>query len=60
MEIFTEIEFSRGEFEKLHKVLYFLTKEGWEVVNTFENSVTKPGQEKEIKAIKYKLRREIQ
>jgi hypothetical protein len=59
MEIFTEIEFSRGEFEKVHKVLYFLTKEGWEITNTLECSTTKPGQEKEIKAIKYKLRREI-
>ena len=40
MEIFTEIEFSRGEFEKVHKVLYFLTEEGWEIINTVESSTT--------------------
>jgi len=60
MEIFTEIEFSRGEFEKVHKVLYFLTEEGWEIINTVESSTTKPNEDKEIKAMKYKLRREIQ
>jgi len=60
MELFTEIEFGKDEFERIHKVLYFLTAEGWEIINTVENSTTKPGQEKKIKAIKYKLRREIQ
>jgi hypothetical protein len=59
MELFTEIEFSKDEFGSIYKVLYFLTKEGWEITNTLECLTTKPGQEKEIKAIKYKLRREI-
>jgi hypothetical protein len=59
MELFTEVEFNHDELDKVFKVMHFLTKEGWEVVNTVENLVTKPGQDKEIKAIKYKLRREI-
>ena len=59
MELFTEIEFSKGEFGSIYKVIGFLAGEGWEVVNTIENSITKSGQDKDIKAIKYKLRREI-
>jgi hypothetical protein len=59
MEIFTEIEFSKDEFGRICKVLNFLDEEGWEIIDTLECSTTKPGQEKEIKAVKYKLRREI-
>ena len=59
MELFTEIEFNDEELEKVHKVMNSLTKEGWEIINTVEYPITKSGQDKDIKAVKYKLRREI-
>ena len=59
MELFTEIEFSKDEFGRICEVLNFLDEEGWEIVDTLECSTTKPGQDKDIKAIKYNLRREI-
>jgi hypothetical protein len=59
MELFTEIEFNDEELEKVFKVMNSLTKEGWEIINTVEYPITKSGQDKDIKAVKYKLRREI-
>lgn len=59
MELFTEIEFKVTEFDKIDKVLYFLTNEGWEIINTKEFSITRPNKPKEITARKYKFRRTI-
>jgi len=59
MELFTEIEFNDEELEKVFKVMNSLTEEGWEIISTVEYSITKSGQDKDIKAVKYKLRREI-
>ena len=59
MELFTEIEFKVSEFDKIDKVLYFLTNEGWEIMDTREFSITRPNKPKEITAKKYKFRRTI-
>ena len=59
MELFTEIEFKSTEFDKIDKVLYFLTEEGWEIIDTIEFSITKPNQQKDITAKKYKFKRII-
>lgn len=56
MELFTEVEFKASEFDKIDKVLYFLTNEGWEIIDTREFSITRP---KEVTAKKYKFRRTI-
>ncbi len=59
MELFTEIEFKVSEFYEIDKVLYFLTNEGWEIIDTREFSITRTNKPKEITAKKYKLRRII-
>jgi len=59
MELFTEIEFSSTEFGKIDKVLYFLSNEGWDVIDTIEHSSISENHQKFIKAKKYKFRREI-
>lgn len=59
MELFTEIYVKASEFDKIDKVLYFLTKEGWEIINTSEFSITRPNKPKEITARKYEFRRTI-
>ena len=59
MELFTEIEFKVVEFDKIDKVLYFLTNEGWEIICTKEFSITRPNKPKEVTAKKYKFRRTI-
>jgi hypothetical protein len=59
MELFTEIEFKALEFDKIDKVLCFLTNEGWEIIDINEFSITRPNKPKEIMAKKYKFRRTI-
>lgn len=55
MEIFTEIRFEVSEFDKIDKVLYVLTNEGWEIEETKEYSLKRPNQPKQITSKKYKL-----
>lgn len=59
MELFIEIEFNVSEFDRIDKVLYFLTNEGWEIIDTREFSIIRPNKPKEITAKKYKFRRII-
>lgn len=59
MELFTEVEFKVSEFDEIDKVLYFLSNEGWEIINTNEFSIIRPNKPKEITAKKYKFRRVI-
>ena len=59
MELFTEIEFNVSEFDKIDKVLYHLTNEGWKVIDEREFSIKYPNKPKEIKAKKYKFTRVI-
>lgn len=58
MELFTEVEFKVSEFDKIDKVLYFLTNEGWEIIDTREFSIIR-NKSKEVTAKKYKFRRTI-
>ncbi len=59
MELFTDIEFKLIEFDKIDKILFFLTNEGWKIIDTQEFSITRPDKPKEIVAKKYKFRRII-
>ena len=59
MEIFTEIRFEVSEFDKIDKVLYVLTNEGWEIEETKEYSLKRPNQPKQVTSKKYKLKRKI-
>lgn len=59
MELFIEIEFKVSEFDKIEKVLYFLTNEGWEIIDTREFSIIQPNKPKKVTAKKYKFRRTI-
>jgi hypothetical protein len=59
MELFTEIEFNKDEFDKIDKVLHYLTNEDWVIIDTIEYSITRPNSKKEITAKKYKFRRVI-
>jgi hypothetical protein len=59
MELFTEVEFKISEFDKIDNVLYHLTDEGWDIIDTNEFSITKPNEPKEVLAKKYKFRRVI-
>jgi len=49
MELFTEIEFGKDEFGRIHKVLYFLTAEGWEIINTVETQPLNLAKRKRLK-----------
>lgn len=59
MELFTEIEFKVSEFGKIDNVIYLLTNEGWELIDTREFSIIRQNKPKEITAKKYKFRRTI-
>lgn len=59
MELFTEIEFRVDEFDKVDKVLHFLTNEGWEIIDKTDYSIKAQNKPKELKSRKYKFRRVI-
>jgi len=59
MELFIEIEFKAEEFDKIDKVLFFLTNEGWETADPTVYLIKHPDKPKEVRSKKYKLRRII-
>ena len=59
MELFIEIEFKVSEFDKIDKVLYHLSNEGWDMYNTQEFWIENQGEPKQIISRKYKFRRII-
>jgi hypothetical protein len=59
MELFTNIEFKVSEFDKIDKILYVLTSEGWEIIDTKVFSITRPNKPKEITGKLYNFKRII-
>ena len=55
MELFTEIEFSVTEFDKIDSVIKTLTKEGWKMIHSKEFFT----KSKKLIAKKYKFSRII-
>jgi hypothetical protein len=59
MELFTEIEFNEGEFNRIDEVRFKLGEEGWEEINEEKHHVLRAGEGRILKSVKYKYRRVI-
>ncbi|AGO49634.1 hypothetical protein Phi13:2_gp024 [Cellulophaga phage phi13:2] len=59
MELFTEVEFNKNEFDKIDEVRFKLGEDGWEEINKTEHRVIKSNKDVVVGAVKYKWRRII-